>query len=71
MRYVDFRDSILRILRQTPAGLTWRQLRDQLSLPYKSPCPEWVRRMEQERGLVRSPGVTGAVKPRDSGEKRS
>ena len=56
MRYVDFRDSILRELRRRPGGLTWPQLRDGLDLPYKSPCSEWVKRMEREDGLTRAPG---------------
>jgi hypothetical protein len=56
MRYVDFRDSICRELRKHRGGLTWPELRDRLSLPYKSPCPEWVRRMENEDRLNRERG---------------
>jgi hypothetical protein len=56
MRYVDFRDSICQELRRNPRGLTWPELRDRLSLPYRSPCGEWVKRMEDENGLTRSPG---------------
>ena len=56
MRYVDFRDSICRELRRSRTGLTWRQLKERLDLPYKTPCPEWVKRMEQESGLLRAPG---------------
>lgn len=54
MRYVDFRDSIQTELRRNPEGLTWPQLRDRLSLPYQSPCQEWVLRLEQEIGLKRT-----------------
>ena len=53
MRYFDFRDSICRELRRHTGGLTWAQLRDRLALPYRSPCSEWVRRMEDEDGLRR------------------
>ena len=56
MRYVDFRDSICRELRRQRQGLTWPELRDRLNLPYKSPCSEWVQRMERENGLTRTPG---------------
>lgn len=57
MRYVDFRDSIRDELRRNRAGLTWPQLRDRLSLPYKSPCSEWVSRLEKEIGLRRIKGT--------------
>lgn len=53
MTYEDFRDSIARELQQIPAGLTWTDLKGQLDLPYERPCPEWVRRLEKEIGLVR------------------
>ena len=56
MRYVDFRDSICRELRRSPKGLTWPELKQRLSLPYRSPCSEWVERMEHENGLTREPG---------------
>lgn len=61
MRYVDFRDSIHRALRKNPNGLTWPQLRDSLNLPYKSPCQEWVKRLEQEIGLSRFKGTGRAL----------
>jgi hypothetical protein len=56
MRYVDFRDSIRDELRRNPDGLTWPQLRVRLSLPYQSPCQEWVHRLEEEIGLKRIKG---------------
>lgn len=68
MRYVDFRDSICRELKRHREGLTWPELRDRLDLPYKSPCSEWVARMEKENGLKRAPGSGRAyvwtLKPR-------
>lgn len=48
MRYVEFRDAIENRLRRSPEGLTWRQLRERLNLPYDRPCPTWTRRLEQE-----------------------
>ena len=56
MRYEEFRDAIHDELHQSRAGLTWAQLRDRLDLPYQTPCPNWTRRLEEEIGLVRSPG---------------
>ena len=60
MRYVDFRNAILRELRRKQSGLTWAELRDRLELPYDRPCPEWVRRME-ESGLERVKGPGRAL----------
>ena len=56
MRYIDFRDKILEELSKSNSGLTWKELKEKLSLPYKQPCPEWVKRMENENGLVRAKG---------------
>jgi hypothetical protein len=54
VRYVDFRGRILKELRRRRTGLTYKELRTRLDLPYVSPCPEWVRRMEDDDGLVRA-----------------
>jgi hypothetical protein len=48
MRYVDFRDQIITELRRSKSGLTWKELKEKLDLPYRTPCPEWVKRMEEE-----------------------
>jgi hypothetical protein len=56
MRFVDFRDQIHEELRRNPDGLTWKQLKQRLNLPYESPCPTWVRQLEEEIGLKRSKG---------------
>ncbi|MBN2587379.1 MAG: hypothetical protein JXR55_08820 [Candidatus Fermentibacteraceae bacterium] len=53
---MDFRDSICGELRRNREGLTWNQLKERLDLPYRTPCGEWVGRMEKENGLVRAPG---------------
>src|SRR5687767_2523135 len=59
MRYADFRDSIREALRRNPAGLTWAQLRDLLSLPYDRPCPTWTKQLEREIHLSRGRGAAG------------
>ena len=53
MRYVDFRDTIEAELRRHPGGLTWAELIASLNLPYTTPCPNWVGRLEREIGLTR------------------
>jgi hypothetical protein len=61
MRYEEFRDGIEQALSRRRAGLTWQQLRTRLNLPYKQPCPSWVRRLEQDIGLRRSGGSGRAL----------
>jgi hypothetical protein len=57
MRYVEFRDAIEEELLQNRAGLTWAELKERLNMPYGQPCPEWVKRMEEEVGLSRARGT--------------
>jgi hypothetical protein len=59
MRYVDFCRAIQEELQASPEGLTWAELKERLDLPYRQPCPEWVKRMEEEAGLSRAKGATG------------
>ena len=61
MTYADFRDSIANELRRTPAGLTWAQLQDRLSLPYARPCPTWTKQLEHDIGLTRVKGESRAL----------
>ena len=75
MRYEEFRDLIAEELRLTRSGLTWLQLKDRLDLPYAVACPQWTRRLEEEIGLVRTPGAGRAyvwtVPPFHTTPKRS
>ena len=61
MRYVDFRDSIQKELKRCSNGLTWNELKERLDLPYKTPCQNWVRRLEQEIDLTRTKGEGRAL----------
>ena len=70
MRYVDFRDSIQKELRRNPAGLTWKELKERLDLPYESPCGEWVARLEKEISLTRTKGEGRAFIWKVPGGKR-
>ncbi len=54
MRYVEFRDRIRDALLEHPEGLTWTELKSSLTLPHRSPCPEWIARMEREISLRRA-----------------
>lgn len=60
MQYTDFRNSIQQELLSNPAGLTWVELRDRLSLPYNSPCQTWVLQLEKEIGLHRKDRIHNA-----------
>ncbi len=53
MRYEEFRDAVRGHLILNPQGATWKELRDALDLPYERPCPEWVKRLENDMGLCR------------------
>jgi hypothetical protein len=57
MRYLEFRSAIEEELRENRAGLTWAELKERLELRYRQPCPEWVKRMEEEVGLSRARGT--------------
>jgi hypothetical protein len=43
--------------RGVPVGLTWAELKERLDLPCRQPCPEWLKRMENEGGLLRARGT--------------
>jgi hypothetical protein len=53
MTYALFRSTIQTRLRRSPAGMSWKDLRQALRLPYRRPCPEWVRALESDIGLER------------------
>ncbi|MAS96450.1 MAG: hypothetical protein CMO55_24945 [Verrucomicrobiales bacterium] len=54
MKYTEFRDTIRDELIRHRDGKTWKELRDELNLPYRSPCPEWVGQLEKDISLDRS-----------------
>lgn len=73
MRYVDFRDSIQKELKRCSKGLTWKELKERLDLPYESPCGEWVVRLEKEISLSRTKGEGRAFiwkVPKGRGKKK-
>lgn len=56
MRYEEAKELIRRELSKWPDGLTWRELKARLDLPYERFCPEWTKSLESDIGLVRRPG---------------
>jgi len=54
MTYTAFKTVIRSKLQREPDGVPWSAIRDSLNLPYDRPCPEWVKRLEQDIGLIRS-----------------
>ena len=53
MSYEEFRDRIERVLKEYPEGTTWTQVREEAKLEQKWPNNKWVRRMDEDMGLVR------------------
>jgi len=54
MTYVEFKSRIKAALDAEPSGMTWKELKQAQNLPYKTPCPEWMKRLEKEIGLDRN-----------------
>jgi hypothetical protein len=61
MRYEQFSSLIVDELKKKPEGMSWRELKTQLDLPYKTPCYTWIYKMEAEMGLSRRKGPRGMI----------
>lgn len=53
-QYEQFKERICRALRSSKEGLTWTELRAAASLSQRVPNNVWVRRLEEDSGLVRA-----------------
>ncbi|ADE55896.1 hypothetical protein [Coraliomargarita akajimensis] len=53
MTFEEFRKRIVADLHGAPDGLTWSELKQRNHLPYTRPCPEWIKALEQDDGLIR------------------
>jgi hypothetical protein len=53
MTYETFRDTIRSTLRDAGRAMTWTEVRTVAGLPQMFPNNQWVRRMEQDIGLLR------------------
>jgi hypothetical protein len=61
MKYETFKSLIESELQKNPEGMIWSELREKLSLPYKTPCPTWVRQLEEDTELIRTKGKGRAL----------
>lgn len=52
MKYEEVK-TLIRCQHRLRSGLTWQELKDQLNLPYKTLCPEWIIQLEKDINLVR------------------
>ncbi len=59
--YEDFRDTVQRVLREAGKELTWTEIRTMAKLQQKFPNNQYVRRMEQDIGLVRKTDAHGII----------
>ncbi len=53
MTFHEFEFIIHDILHHHPEGLTWKEIKTLTTLPYSTPCPTWIARLESEIGLKR------------------
>lgn len=61
MPYEIFRSRISEVLRQAGRPLTWTEIRTIATLPQAFPNNQWVHRMEQDIGLIRTRESDGSV----------
>jgi hypothetical protein len=59
--YDDFSSKIANVLRGAGKPLTWTEIRTTGALPQAFPNNQWVRRMEQDIGLVRRRESSGII----------
>jgi hypothetical protein len=52
-KFEDFAEKIEKVLRDIPEGIPWAKVRELTGLPQSKPNAFWVKRMQEERGLVR------------------
>lgn len=53
MTYEEFRERISNVLKPEPKGLSWTTIRQRADLYQKFPNNQWVRRLEEDIGLIR------------------
>ena len=61
MTYPQFRDKIAKVLKASGKPMTWTEVRTEAGLPQLFPNNQWVRRMDNDIGLIRrrdSHGIT-------------
>lgn len=61
LTYEQFRDTIARTIRDAGREMTWTEIRTTAGLPQMFPNNQWVRRMEQDIGLLRVKDAHGIL----------
>lgn len=51
--YSDFKETIEKLLKRFPIGLTWLEIKEKLNFPQKVPNNKWVKQLESDIGLKR------------------
>ncbi len=59
MSYEEFRSRVEETLRAAGEPLEWKEIRKRAALPQKFPNNRWVRRLEQDLGLIREKTTRG------------
>ena len=59
--YSDFSSKIAKVLRDAGKPLTWTEIRTTAALPQAFPNNQWVRRMEEDIGLIRRREKDGII----------
>ena len=67
MLYIEFKNRIRSFLMENSSGATWKELKEALDLPYKTPCPTWIKKLEADIGLLRERGQSKALNWRIKG----
>lgn len=61
MSYEDFSSRIAKTISDAGGSLTWTEIRTIARLPQKFPNNQWVRKMEQDVGLIRKRDSHGII----------
>lgn len=61
MSYDEFKAKIVAVLKEAKGPLTWTEIRTTAALPQAFPNNQWVRRMEDDIGLVRRRESDGTI----------
>lgn len=57
--YEKFKEPIERVLRQAKKPLSWTEIKEKAGFEQKVPNNKWVRRMEDDIGLIREKAKEG------------
>jgi len=52
-KFEEFAEKVEKVLQDTPEGMPWGRIRELTDLPQLKPSAFWVKRMAEEKGLIR------------------